>query len=156
MRFFATSVSATWRVSFSWPHCPCAYCSSTPLALAICCFMGVFLVFCAGVTFIGNWIDVRHYTSASTWFDLGWALPYVVGGLVALTWRAPTAAPLARAPTSFVSLLGTNLVLVTLLFCIDLLMGRRNEAHGQTLTAVAVAASLLAFAIRLALTQYHQ
>ncbi len=118
--------------------------------------LGIFLVFCAVVTFIGNWIDVRHYTSASTWFDLGWALPYVVGGLVALTWRAPAAAPLARAPTSFVSLLGTNLVLVTLLFCIDLLMGRRNEAHGQTLTAVAVAASLLAFAIRLALTQYHQ
>jgi diguanylate cyclase (GGDEF)-like protein len=118
--------------------------------------LGIFLVFCAGVTFIGNWIDVRHYTSASAWFDLGWALPYVVGGLAALTWRVPTAAPLARAPTSFVSLLGTNLVLVTLLFCIDLLMGRWEEANGKTLTAVAVAASLLAFAVRLALTQYHQ
>jgi diguanylate cyclase (GGDEF)-like protein len=46
--------------------------------------------------------------------------------------------------------------LVTLLFSIDLLMGKWTNAHGETLTAIAVAASLLAFAIRLALTQYHQ
>ena len=118
--------------------------------------LGLFLLFCAVVTYIGNWIDLHHYTSASSWFDLGWALPYVAGGLVALTWTSPAAAPPARAPTGFVSFLGTNLVLVGLLLCIDLLMERWKEAHGETLTAIAVAASLLAFVVRLALTQYHQ
>ena len=118
--------------------------------------LGVFLVFCAAVTFVGNWIDVHRYTSASAWFDLGWAIPYVAGGFVALTWSPPTMALDAQVPTGFVSSLGTNLVLVAILFCIDLLMSRWKAAHGETLTAIAVAASHSAFAIRLALTQYRQ
>jgi diguanylate cyclase (GGDEF)-like protein len=118
--------------------------------------LGVFLLFCAVVTYVGNWIDLHHYESASIWFGLGWGLPYVAGGLVALTWRAPAAASSTQAPTGFGSFLGTNLLLVALLLCIDLLMGRWREAHGETLTTIAVAASLLAFTIRLALTQYYQ
>jgi diguanylate cyclase (GGDEF)-like protein len=118
--------------------------------------LGLFLLFCAVVTYVGNWIDLHHYESASIWFNLGWALPYVVGGLVAVTWSAPAAVSSIRAPTGFVSFLGTNLVLVAFLLGIDLLIRRWKEAHGKILTAIAVAASLLAFTIRLALTQYHQ
>ena len=109
------------------------------------------------VTYVGNWIDLHHYESTSIWFNLGWSLPYVAGGLVALTWRPPAPASSSTpAPTGFVDFLGTNLVLVALLLCIDLLMGRWKAAHGETLTTIAVAASLLAFTVRLALTQYHQ
>jgi diguanylate cyclase (GGDEF)-like protein len=119
--------------------------------------LGIFLLFCAVVTFIGNWIDLHRYTTASAWFDLGWALPYVAGGLVALTWKAPVAAPPALAAAGFVSFLGTNVVLVALLFgCIDLLMGRWKAAQSGALTAIAVGASVLAFTVRLALTQHHQ
>jgi diguanylate cyclase (GGDEF)-like protein len=118
--------------------------------------LGLFLLFCAIVTYIGNWLDLHHHTSISIWFNLGWALPYVVGGLVAVTWSAPTAVPGVRAPAGFVSFLGTNLVLVALLLGIDLLMGQWRAAHGKILTVIAVAASLLAFTVRLALTQYSQ
>lgn len=98
--------------------------------------LGIFLLFCAAVTFVGNGIDVHHYTSASAWFDLGWAIPYVAGGFVALAWSPPTMALDVQVPTGFVSSLGTNLVLVAILFCIDLLMSRWKEAHGETLTAI--------------------
>jgi diguanylate cyclase (GGDEF)-like protein len=118
--------------------------------------LGTFLFVCALATYIGNWIDIHHYTTTSAWFDLGWAIPYLAGGLVALTWRAPAASPLATEPAGFRGLLGTNLVLVALLFCVDMLMGRWKAAHGETLTAVAVATSLLAFTVRLALTQHQQ
>jgi len=118
--------------------------------------LGFFLVSCAVVTYIGNWIDLHHYTTASAWFDLGWALPYVAAGLVALTWTAPAEMPRARTPASFLGFLGTNVILVALLFFIHLLMERWKEAHGETLADVAVAVSLLAFTLRLALTQYGQ
>jgi diguanylate cyclase (GGDEF)-like protein len=118
--------------------------------------LGLFLLVCAVVTYIGNWLDLHHHTSISTWFNLGWALPYVAGGLVAVSWSAPVAESSSRAPTSFVSFLGTNLVLVALLLGIDLLMGRWQAVHAKILTVIAVAASLLALTVRLALTQYSQ
>jgi diguanylate cyclase (GGDEF)-like protein len=118
--------------------------------------LGLFLVICAVVTYIGNWLDQYQHTSLSIWFNLGWAVPYVVGGLVAVTWSAPTTVSSIRAPTNFLSFLGTNLLLVALLLGIDLLMGRWQASHGRILTVIAVAASLLAFTIRLALTQYSQ
>ena len=117
--------------------------------------LGFFLVACAVVTYIGNWIDLHHYATASAWFDLGWALPYVVAGLVAFTWTAPSELPRARVPT-FLSLLGTNLVLVAVLVCMNLMLDDWKRAHGAMLTDAAVAALLLAFTFRLALTQYAQ
>jgi hypothetical protein len=117
--------------------------------------LGFFLVACAVVTYIGNWIDLHHYATASAWFDLGWALPYATAGLVALTWTAPTEMPRARTPT-FLSFLGTNLVLVAVLFCMNLMLDDWKRAHGAMLTDAAVAALLLAFTFRLALTQYAQ
>jgi diguanylate cyclase (GGDEF)-like protein len=117
--------------------------------------LGFFLVACAVVTYIGNWIDLHHYATASAWFDLGWALPYVVAGLVAFTWTAPSEMPRARVPT-FLSLLGTNLVLVAVLVCMNLMLDDWKRAHGAMLTDAAVAALLLAFTLRLALTQYAQ
>jgi diguanylate cyclase (GGDEF)-like protein len=118
--------------------------------------LGLFLLICAVVTYIGNWLDQYQHTSLSIWFNLGWAVPYVVGGLVAVTWSAPTTMSSIRAPTNFVSFLGTNLLLVALLLGIDLLMGRWQASHGRIFTVIAVAASLLAFTVRLALTQYSQ
>src|ERR1035438_8518293 len=43
-----------------------------------------------------------------------------------------------------------------MLSCIALLMDRWKQATGATLADVAIAASLLAFTFRLALTQFHQ
>ena len=119
--------------------------------------LGVFVVACTVVTFVGNWIDLHQSAFASTWFDLGWALPCVVGGLVPLTWNAPAEAPVSPPAPGLVSFLGTNMVLVTLLcFCVGLLMGPWKVVHSQSVTAIALGASLLAFTARLALTQYHQ
>jgi hypothetical protein len=115
--------------------------------------LGFFLVACAVVTCIGNWIDLHHCATAFAWFDLGWALPYVVAGLVASPGRALRNA--ARVPT-FLSLLGTNLVLVAVLVCMNLMLDDWKRAHGAMLTDAAVAALLLAFTLRLALTQYAQ
>ncbi len=118
--------------------------------------LGLFLLVCAVATFIGDWIDLHHYVSAAAWFNLGWALPQVAAGLIALTW-APSPEPQpAPAPANFLSFLGTNLVLVAMLSCVALLTDRWKQASGGTLTNVAIAASLLAFTLRLALTQFHQ
>jgi diguanylate cyclase (GGDEF)-like protein len=118
--------------------------------------LGIFVLFCAVVTFIGNWIDLHHYVSASAWFDLGWALPYVAAGLVAFTWEPASEPPFAARPANLVSFLGANLFLVAILFCVYLLMDKWKQTHGTMYTTVAVAATLLAFTFRLALTQYHQ
>ncbi len=118
--------------------------------------LALFLLVCAIATFIGDWIDLHHYLTAAAWFNLGWAIPTVAAGLIALTW-APSPEPESTAePANFLSFLGTNLVLVAMLSCINLLMDRWKQAYGETLTNVAIAASLLAFTLRLALTQFHQ
>lgn len=118
--------------------------------------LGIFVLVCAIVTLIGNWIDLHHYRSAAAWFDLGWDLPLVSAALVALTWRPDSEAQSTRQPACFLSFLGTNLVLVAVLSGTNLLMDRWKEAGGETLAGAAVAATLVAFTWRLALTQYHQ
>ena len=118
--------------------------------------LALFVLVCAVATFIGDWIDLHNYVSASAWFDLGWAVPNFAAGLIALTWK-PSPEPQSTAePANFLSFLVTNLVLVGLLCCISLLMNRWKQAHGEALTDVAIAASLVAFTLRLALTQFHQ
>jgi diguanylate cyclase (GGDEF)-like protein len=118
--------------------------------------LGLFLLVCAIATFIGDWIDLHHYLTAAAWFNLGWAIPQVAAGLVALTW-APAPEPSSRLdPANFLSFLATNLVLVTMLCCLNLLMDRSKQAYGETLTDIAIATSLVAFTFRLALTQFHQ
>ena len=118
--------------------------------------LGLFLLVCAVATSIGDWIDLHHYVSAAAWFNLGWALPQVAAGLIALTW-APSPAPESTPEAAnFLSFLGINLVLVAMLVCINLLMDRWKQAYGETLADVAITASLLAFTLRLALTQFHQ
>jgi diguanylate cyclase (GGDEF)-like protein len=118
--------------------------------------LALFLLVCAGATFVGDWIDLHHYVSAAVWFDLGWAIPNVAAGILALTWM-PSPEPLSGPePANFLSFLGMNLVLVTMLVCTNLLMDRWKQAFGGTLADVAIAASLLAFTFRLALTQFHQ
>jgi diguanylate cyclase (GGDEF)-like protein len=118
--------------------------------------LGMFVLVCAIVTLIGNWIDLHHYRSAAAWFDLGWDLPLVAAALVALTWEPDSETQSALQPARFLSFLGTNLVLVAVLSCINLLMDRWKEAGGEMLADAAVAATLVAFTWRLALTQYHQ
>jgi len=118
--------------------------------------LALFLVVCAVATFIGDWIDLHHYLTASAWFNLGWAFPQAVAALVAITWT-PTAEPEAvPEATNFLGFLGANLALVSLLCCVSLLMDRWKQAYGSVLSDVAIAASLLAFTLRLALTQFHQ
>ena len=126
----------------------------TPRSRSILRRLGIFLLSCAAVTFIGNWIDLHSYVSASAWFDLGWAVPYPVAGLVALTWIPEPEPQNVSEPTTFLSLLGTNLALVAVLFCMNLMLDDWKRAHGAMLTDAAVAALLLAFTFRLALSQY--
>jgi len=118
--------------------------------------LALFLLFCAVATFIGDWIDLHHYVTAAAWFNLGWAIPQVVAGLIALTWDSSPEPPSTAEPANFLSFLVTNLVLVAMLCCINLLMDRWKQVYGTALTDVAIAASLVAFTLRLALTQFHQ
>jgi diguanylate cyclase (GGDEF)-like protein len=118
--------------------------------------LGLFLLVCAVATCIGDWIDLHHYVPAAAWFNLGWAVPTVAAGLIALTWKPSSEPQPAQEPANFLSFIVTNLVLVGLLCCINLLMDRWKQAYGEVLTDVAMAASLVAFTLRLALTQFHQ
>jgi diguanylate cyclase (GGDEF)-like protein len=117
--------------------------------------LGLFVLVCAVATFCGDWILLNH-PSVYPWFDLGWAIPPVAAGLVALTWNPRHDQPSVSERTDFLSFLGSNLVLVAMLSCVALLTNRWKEAHGETLTYIAIAASLVALTLRLALTQFHQ
>ena len=130
--------------------------SHTPATRSLLHRLGIFVLVCANVTFIGNWIDLHHYRSAAAWFDLGWDLPLVAAALVALTWKPEPETQAALEPENFLSFFGTNLVLVAVLSCINLLTDTWKAAHGAMLTDAAIAATLVAFTWRLALTQYHQ
>ena len=118
--------------------------------------LGLFLLVCAVATCIGDWIDLHHYVPAAAWFNLGWAVPTVAAGLIALTWKPSSEPQPAQEPANFLSFIVTNLVLVGLLCSINLLMDRWKQAYGEVLTDLAMAASLVAFTLRLALTQFHQ
>jgi len=118
--------------------------------------LGTFVLVCATVTFIGNWIDLHHYASASAWFDLGWDLPLITAAFVALTWKPESETQPIQQPVPFMTFLGTNLFLVAVLSCIILLMDHWKAVYGDMLVDAAVIATLVAFTWRLALTQYHQ
>ena len=134
----------------------CLSFSRLPSARSLLSRLVAFLFVCAVVTFIGDWIDQHHYTSAATWFYLGWDLPAIVAGRVALTWHAsPEVAPLSERPR-FSRFLYTNLVLISMLVAMNLLIDRWKAAHGELLVDAAITSTLLAFTFRLALTQYHQ
>jgi diguanylate cyclase (GGDEF)-like protein len=118
--------------------------------------LAVFLLICALATFVGDWLYLRGGPALIAWSDLVWAVPLVAAGLVAFTWRPSPEPESNPEPESFWSFLGTNLVLVAMLVCMALLMDRWKQAYGEALTGVAIAASLLALTLRLALTQFHQ
>jgi GAF domain-containing protein len=115
-----------------------------------------FLLVCAVVTFVGDWISYKHYVAADAWFNLGWAIPQIVAGLLAFCWTPGPKTENAVEPANFVAFLGSNLVLVAMLSGIHLLMDRWKQATGSIFTNIAVAASLGAFTLRLALTQFSQ
>ena len=115
-----------------------------------------FLFTCAFVTFIGNWIDQHGYTAASAWWDLGWDLPIIVATLSADTWRESPEGEHRERSASFLALFGKNLALVAVLFSVKLIMDQWNQARGVVLTQAAIVASLLAYTVRLAMTQRGQ
>jgi diguanylate cyclase (GGDEF)-like protein len=118
--------------------------------------LALFLLVCAVATFLGDWIDRHHYLSAAAWFNLAWALPEVTAALLALTWKpSPEPSSIPESP-HFFSFLSINLVLVAMLGAVSWMMDGSKQAYGEALTYAAVAASLLAFTLRLALTQFHQ
>ena len=118
--------------------------------------LALFLLVCAAATSIGDWIELHHYVSAAAWFSLGWAIPLVVAALIALTWTPSPEPQSALEPVNFLGFLGANLALVAMLVGMNLLMDQWKQAHGEILANAAIAASLLAFTFRLALTQFHQ
>jgi diguanylate cyclase (GGDEF)-like protein len=117
--------------------------------------LALFLLVCAVATSVGDWLFLHNLTAA-IWFDLGWAVPQVAAGLIAITWVSTPEPQSTPEPVHFISFLGTNLVLVAMLSSIALLMDRWKQAFGGTLADSAIAASLVAFTLRLALTQFHQ
>ncbi len=127
-----------------------------PSARRLLLRLAVFLLVCAVATSIGDWIDLHHEVSAAAWFQLGWALPQVAAALAAATWTPSSDPQSALEPGNFPSFLGTNLALVAMLVGTILLMDSWKQAYGVVLADVAIAASLLAFTFRLALTQFHQ
>lgn len=118
--------------------------------------LGLFLLICAIATFIGDWLLLHQHSVALAWFDIGWALPQACAALVALTWHQSPEQQSAQTQEKFISFLGTNLVLVAMLSSIHLLMDRWKHAYGETLADAAIAASLVAFTFRLAITQFQQ
>ncbi len=117
--------------------------------------LGTFLVVCALATLVGDWIDI-HLHAIGPWFDLGWAIPNISAALIAFTWFPSAEAQSKQPAARFASFLGTNLILVAMLSCSAMLLDRWKQAYGETLANAAIAASLLAFTLRLALTQFHQ
>jgi len=118
--------------------------------------LSLFLFSCAVVTFTGNWLDHHHFSTAFAWFDLGWDLPDIVAAFFALTWRPASEPVSSEDSATFFDFLATNLALVAMLSAVHLIMERSKAAAGATLTNIAVGATLVAFTVRLALTQYHQ
>ncbi len=118
--------------------------------------LGLFLLTCGLVTFIGNWIDQHHYVAVDAWWDLGWDIPIVMAGMVAITWQpSPEPDVTPDAPRLF-GLVAKSIGLVAVLSFVHLMIDRWKEAHGQLLTTCAIGIFLFAFSLRLALTQYHQ
>lgn len=118
--------------------------------------LGLFVLFCALVTFIGNDIDGYRLATLSAWWDLGWALPYAAGGLVAVSFERRDQGAEDSVSPGFPSFLGTNLMLVALLSAINILTSYWKDGRGTVLTNCVFAVSLLAFALRLALNQFRQ
>ncbi|MGO8984730.1 MAG: diguanylate cyclase [Terriglobales bacterium] len=119
--------------------------------------LALFLLVCAIATFIGDWIDLHRYFTAAAWFTLGWTVPQVAAALIAFTWVAPSAEVRSTPePATFLSFLGTNLALVAMLSCNAWITDHWKQAYGEFLIDLAITASLFAFTLRLALTQFHQ
>ncbi len=118
--------------------------------------LAIFLLVCAIATPTGDWIDLHHYVTAAAWFNIGWAAPQIAAAMVAISWVPAVELEATTPVTNFVGFLGTNIALVSMLCCVGLLTNRWKAAYGSALTDVAIAASLLAFTLRLALTQFHQ
>jgi diguanylate cyclase (GGDEF)-like protein len=118
--------------------------------------LGVFLFTCAVVTFIGNWIDQHHYTVASAWWDLGWDLPIIAASMVAATGQDSSEMHTMPNHPGLLTLVGKNLGLVVALFGVALIVGRWSPPRYSVITNAAIAASLVAFTLRLALTQHRQ
>ena len=130
--------------------------ASVPSTRSLLRRFALFLLVCAVATFFGDWIERHHYAVATAWFNLAWNMNQAAPALIAITW-APDPEPLsAPGPSKFLSFLRTNLCLIAMLVGLNLLMDRWKQAYGELLTDIAIAASLLAFTLRLALTQYHQ
>jgi GAF domain len=91
-------------------------------------------------------------------FLLVCAVATLVGDSIYLQYSAkPAPEPQSPPePASFLNFLGTNLVLLAMLSCNALLMDRWKHVYGGILTNVAIALSLFALTLRLALTQFHQ
>jgi diguanylate cyclase (GGDEF)-like protein len=115
----------------------------------------IFLASCAVTTFVGDWVGV-HHPGWLTLFDVAWGIPILVAALTASTWAPSAEPPSPPAPASFVSFLGANLVLVTMLSSTAVLVDYWKQAYGETLTNISIVVSLLALTLRLALTQFHQ
>ncbi|MGB9196622.1 MAG: sensor domain-containing diguanylate cyclase [Terriglobales bacterium] len=116
----------------------------------------IFLFVCAVMTLAGDWIDRHQFVSLSVWYNLVWALNQAAPALIAISWMPEPETTTRPEPARFINLLTVNLALVAMLVTINLLMDHWKQDHGELLTDIAITASLVAFTLRLALTQHRQ
>jgi diguanylate cyclase (GGDEF)-like protein len=115
-------------------------------------FVGIYSV----VTFAGNYLETRLSSAVMLWFDLCWAVPYIVGGWLAVTWQpSPESETRKTSYRTFAGFLLPNLVLVFAVLCVHSFsdsMGPQWHVVGTS----AVAFSFLALALRFSITQLRQ
>lgn len=115
-------------------------------------FVGLY----ATVAAVGNWIDAIGESSATRWFDLAWAAPYLAAAVLAASWEAPAESETeAVEPRSRAGLMTENLVVAMLVLAVVVLSDRVPEPW-HSLANVAVGISLAAYSVRLSLSQHRQ
>jgi diguanylate cyclase (GGDEF)-like protein len=109
------------------------------------------------VSAVGNSIDSFAKPALTLWFDIAWAVPYLVAAGLALNWEAPPEMPASQPglPRSFASLITENLTVALLVLAVAILSDRVPEPW-HSLANVAVGISLIAYSTRLTLSQRHQ
>src|SRR5262249_33778015 len=65
----------------------------------------LFLLTCAIATYVGDWVAL-NYPAYVSFFDFGWSVPYIVAGLIAVTWTPVRAPKVYSETTSFLGFLG--------------------------------------------------
>lgn len=118
--------------------------------------LAAFLAFYSLVSAAGNYIDPGGRAVAAFWFDLFWAVPYLLAAGVAVNWtQEAVPAQKDSLQRTMVGLLFENLSVAGICLAVAVLSDRVPEPW-HSLANVAVGISLLAYSARLTISQHRQ